>query len=108
MRTNYLVFPARVETKRTVVVTGVGNVSEGVIVILGHHPALPLVVVIHGVVEVHGGQDGLALECWSPILIIIHHCVVSQQLRVVLSQSSTAGYCDGVTAEASLSGPGCC
>ena len=52
--------------------------------VLGNHPALPLVVIVNGVVKVHGGQDGLSLEGWSSILLCLHHSVFAQEFRIVL------------------------
>ena len=54
-----LILPASIEAQRTEAVSLVSDVTEGLIILPGHHPALPLVQTVHCVVEVHGGEDCL-------------------------------------------------
>ena len=54
-----LILPAPIEAQGAEAVSLVGDVTEGLVILPGHHPALPLVQAVHSVVEVHGGEDCL-------------------------------------------------
>ena len=54
----------------------------------GHHPALPLEVLVNGVVEVHGCEEGLMSP--HPAIVLLHSyvLVLPQKLWVVLLYAS--------------------
>ena len=50
----------------------------------GDHPPLPLEVLVDGVVEVHGREEGLVPPHPTVVLLRANVLVLSEQLRIVL------------------------
>ena len=62
----------------------VADVAKCFVVFRGDHPTFPLEVLVDGVVEVHGGEEGLMSP--NPAIVLLHSyvLVLAQQLWVVL------------------------
>ena len=61
----------------------VADVAKCLVVFRGDHPTFPLEVLINGVVEVHGGEEGLMSPNPTIVLLGSYVLVLSEQLRVV-------------------------
>jgi hypothetical protein len=61
----------------------VADVTKCLVVFRGDHPTFPLEVLVYGVVEVHGGEEGLMSPNPTIILLRSYVLVLAQQLWVV-------------------------
>ena len=76
--------PAVSETHWTRLSASVADVAKGLVVFRGHHPSLPLEVLVDGVVKVHGCEEGLVSPYPAIVFVRIYVLVLPKQLWVVL------------------------
>ena len=74
--------PTVIETNWASLAASVADVPKCLVVFRGDHPTFPLEVLVNGVVEVHGGEEGLMSPNPTIVLLRSYVLVLAEQLWV--------------------------
>jgi len=76
--------PTVSETHRARPGASVADEAKCLVVFRGDHPTFPLEVLVNGVVEVHGGEEGLVPPNPTIVRLLSYVLILTEQLWVVL------------------------